>query len=792
MKVSESWLHEWVPVSLTTEELTEQLTIAGLEVDSVTPAAPPFEQIVVGEVISAMPHPNADKLRVCRVEVGEKLPLDIVCGAKNVRQGLKVAVAKIGCVMPSGMKIKAAKLRGSESQGMICSESELGLAETSYGIMELPSDAPVGQSIRDYLGLDDVVIDFEITPNRGDCLSIHGIAREVCALHRVTLIDIDHVAIAADIEDTMPAKVTAKQAAPNYLTRTIKNINTGAVTPIWMAERLRRAGLRLLHPVVDVINYVMLELGQPMHAFDHAKIDNAIHVRMAKSGESITLLDEQTVTLTADDLVIADKNQPIALAGVMGGLDSAVSSETTDIVLESAFFDPVTITRTARRYGLHTDSSHRFERGVDSGLQERALERATKLLHDIVGGEVGPIEMQTNTESMPKLPTVTLRRTRIARLLGITISDSDVERMLSDLGMTLMTSDEGWQVAPPSARFDIHQECDLIEEIARIYGYGNLPTQQMTSKLRFVQPSMRQERLATLRQLLVSRGYHEVITYNFIAQDKQSDIDPTITPITLKNPLSPELAVMRTSLWPGLLQNVVDNRRRQISRVRTFEVGACYQSHKKAVNERIFLSGVVSGQLYPEQWGVAGQAVDLFDVKSDVEAMISMLGLSGRIEFRRELHEALHPGKSARIYMDNKACGWLGDIHPRLAKKLGLESQTIIFEIDLYILNNEIEYNYNVVSKMPSMRRDIAIVVDTQILAGDITKKITESASKLLKKVQIFDIYSGEGVDLGRKSIALGLTFQLENQTLTDEQVDKATNELVAVLQTAFNATLRT
>ncbi len=792
MKFSEQWLREWVNPAISTDELSKQLTMAGLEVDAEAPVAAEFSGVVVGEVLTIEPHPQADKLQICTVNIASNEPLQIVCGAKNVHVGMRVPTACVGAVLPGDFKIKKAKLRGVPSMGMLCSEKEIGLAENADGLMPLPADAPVGKNIRDYLQLDDVTLELGITPNRSDCLSIAGIAREVGVVNRCELTPVDDVAVSASIDDRFPIEVNASDACPRYLGRVIKGIDVKAVTPIWMQERLRRCGVRSISPVVDVTNYVMLELGQPMHAFDLNKLSDGIQVRLAKPGEQIKLLDGETIRLTDGSLVIADHRQPIALAGVMGGMDSAVEDETVDLFLESAFFDPDVIAGKARSYGLHTDSSHRFERGVDPELPRRALERATLLLQQIVGGDAGEVIEVVSEQYLPQRVAVTLRAARTERMLGVSFAEDDVTEILTRLGMKVTQPQAGeWQAVAPSFRFDIAIEADLIEELARIHGYENLPSNPPHARFEFNATSERVVTPQRIRQLFVDRDYQEAITYSFVDEVLQQQLNPDVTAIKLANPISADMAVMRTTLWTGLLQALSYNQNRQKKRIRLFEVGVRFSGELSDKKEEKVISGVICGTHSPEQWGRSAREVDFFDLKGDIEALLSLVK-GQNFTFYAELHAAFHPGQSAAIRDANgQLCGYLGLLHPEIAKKMKLEGNVFLFEINYDTIAERALPAFRELSKFPTVRRDLAVIVDDEITAQKLRECITEAAGELLQKLQLFDVYQGKGVDSGRKSIALGLTLQKFSRTLTDSEIDDVVATVLSSLNKNLGATLR-
>ena len=792
MKFSVQWLREWVNPDISIETLSKQLTMAGLEVDAESPVAVEFSGVVIGEVLTIEPHPEADKLQICTVNVGDAEPLQIVCGAKNVHVGMLVPTACVGAVLPGNFKIKKAKLRGVPSMGMLCSEQEIGLADSAEGLMPLPADAPVGTNIRDYLQLDDVMLELGLTPNRSDCLSISGIAREVGVLNRCELTAIAEAAVESTIDDQFPVEVTATEACPRYLGRIIKGVSPKAATPMWMQERLRRSGVRSISPVVDVTNYVMLELGQPMHAFDLNKLSGGIQVRFANSDEQVTLLNDEMIKLTSDTLVIADQNGPLALAGVMGGNDSAVEDETVDLFLESAFFDPNVIAGKARSYGLHTDSSHRFERGVDYELPRRAMERATQLLKEIVGGEVGPVIETLSEAHLPKRAPITLRATRLKRLLGVELAKGDVSEILTRLGMkTECSANDEWCAVAPSFRFDISIEADLIEELARIFGYDNIPGIPPVARLQINAPSETEVTPQRIRELFVDRDYQEAITYSFVDEAQQLRLNPDATAIKLANPISADMSVMRSTLWTGLLQALSYNQNRQQKRIRFFEIGVRFCGELKERKEEKVIAGLVCGSQSAEQWGQKSREIDFFDLKADVEALLA-LAPGQTFTFNAEAHPALHPGQSAVISDENgAACGYVGLLHPEISKKMGLEGNTFLFEISYESIAKRALPAFHELSKFPAVRRDIAVIVDENVSSQSIRDCIKTAAGELLQDLQLFDVYQGKGVDSGRKSIALGLTLQEFSRTLTDSEIDGVVVEVLSSLNKNLGATLR-
>lgn len=805
MKFSEQWLRTWVDPDISTDEMCEQLTMAGLEVDGVEPAAAAFSDVVVARVESLEKHPDADKLNVCQVNDGSEIK-QIVCGAANVRAGLMVALAKVGAVLPAeGGKtwtIKPAKLRGVESFGMLCSEKELGMAESADGLLELPEGAMLGESLRDYLQLDDSIIELDLTPNRGDCLSINGIARELAVLNRCDLKEPVWKPYKLAINDEFPVQIEATDACSHYAGRIIKGVNVKAETPLWMLERLRRSGIRGLSPVVDITNYVMLELGQPMHAFDLAKLDGQVTVRYAKQAEKVTLLDGKALELRENTLVIADNAKVLALAGIMGGEESAVTDDTVDIFLESAFFKPEAIAGKARSYGLHTDSSHRFERGVDTQLQVHAIERATELIREICGGEVGPVtENRTAEHDVEKLP-IELRLERIERVLGISLPADEVTDILKRLGMEAKVFTDCWLVKPPSFRFDITIEADLLEEIVRIYGYNNIPrTRPSYHAVIQAQPET-ENSLDTLKNVLVGRGYYEAISYSFVDPGWQQILDPDAQTIALANPLSSEMSVMRTTLWTGLLSALRHNVNRQQSRVRLFETGLCFRpggatdGEKAAVGniaQEPMFAAVICGDIHPEQWAEKPRKVDFFDLKADLEALLAYAAETTGFEApaEGEGHPALHPGQSACIRQNGKIVGWAGALHPQVQKALDIDPRVFVFEIRQSAIARSRLPAFTPLSRFPEVRRDLAIVVDENVPVGEILSTIDSASSELLREMQLFDIYQGEGVENGRKSVAFGLILQDFSRTLTDSDVDAEIENIVSVLKQQFAATLR-
>lgn len=790
MQISEAWLRELVNPSITTEELVEQLTMAGLEIDSVEPVAAEFSGVVVGEVIAMEQHSNADKLKVCQVAVGAAEPLQIVCGASNVRVGLKIPAALVGAVLPGDFKIKKSKLRGELSLGMLCSEKELGLAADADGLMELFADAPVGTDIREYLALDDKILELDLTPNRADCLSVEGVAREVAVLNKMDWTPVESTSVEVSHDSVIEVKVDATEACPRYLGRLIKDVNPKAETPLWMQERLRRSGLRSLGPLVDVTNYVLLELGQPLHAFDAEKLSGAITVRVGKKDEELALLNDQTIKLDGTALVIADDKQALALAGVMGGENTSVTDQTKDIFLECAFFTPITIAGKARQFGLHTDSSHRFERGVDFTLQQRAIERATQLIVEITGGSVGPISEVTTSEALPQRKAVNLRQQRIEKVLGISMASAEVAEIFTGLGMQVEAQSDGWNITPPGCRFDIAIEADLLEEVGRIYGYNNLPNSSLLMRSELGKSEESVLPISRVEDLLVDKGYQEAITYSFVDEEIQKTVAPDDEFIRIKNPISSELSVMRTTLWCGLLNAALYNTNRQQNRVRLFETGLRFISKNNETIQQRMLSGLVLGTAFAEQWSNKSRKVDFYDLKGDLAAIFH---LSGRdVQYAATEHPALHPGQAADILDEEGAVlGVMGMLHPTLEKQLGFETPVFLFELDQTLLFKKQLPKFKSLSKFPSVRRDMALIVEEKVTVAEIIACIEQCKEKVIKDILIFDIYRGEGVDNGYKSVALSLILQDFTQTLTDSEIDAIFSKVLDILKNNINAKLR-
>lgn len=791
MKFSEQWLRSWVNPQVSRDELVARLSMAGLEVDAVIPVAGQFSGVVVGEVLSTEQHPDADKLRVCQVSNGSET-FQVVCGAPNVRPGLRTPFAMIGAELPGDFKIKKAKLRGVESNGMLCSAKELEISDDNAGLMELAADAPVGASIRDYLELDDASIEIGLTPNRGDCLSLAGLAREVGALYSAEVKPVVVSAVAPHVDEVRSIELLSPKACPRYLGRVIRNVDLSKPTPLWMVERLRRSDIRSIDAAVDITNYVMIELGQPMHAFDLDEIKGGVRVRMAEEGEKLVLLDGQEVTLRADTLVIADHERALAIAGVMGGEHSGVSAKTRDLFLESAFFDNIAVAGKARSYGLHTDASHRFERGVDWQLGRRAMERATELLLQIVGGEAGPIVEEVSEDDLPKVAPVTLRAERVTQMLGMELACAEIERLLTVLEFDVQKAGvDAWTVSVPSHRFDVSIEVDLIEELGRLYGYNRLPVRYPQARLAPNTKSESQAELPALRRLLVARDYQEAITYSFIDPKLFQLFHPGVEPLMLANPISADMAAMRASLWPGLVKSLQHNLNRQQTRVRLFESGLRFVGQLDGLVQENMLAGVVCGSRQPEGWANGRESVDFFDVKADVEALLGNAGAIEAFTFVPAEHPALHPGQTARIERDGQLVGYLGALHPELARALDLDRSVFLFELVLAEVAKGRLPKFSELSRFPEVRRDLALLVDVATPAEFILATIREAAGEWLTDLRLFDVYHGKGIDPHRKSLAVGLTWQHPSRTLNDDEVNATTQNIVASLEQRFNATLR-
>ncbi len=796
MRFSEQWLREWVNPALSSEQLGAQLTMAGLELDALELAAPAFSGVVVARILEAVQHPDADKLRVCQVDDGSGQPVQVVCGAPNARAGLMAVFARVGAELPGNLSIKQAKLRGVESFGMLCGASELGLDGYNDGLLELPADAPAGVDFRSYLKLDDHIFELGITPNRGDCLSILGLARETAAQNNLALGGPELVVIPPASTARIDVKLSAPAACPRYCARVIEGLNNQAVTPLWLCENLRRSGLRPIHPIVDVANYVMLELGQPLHAFDLDRLAGPLEVRLAHTGETMIGLDGKTLNLESDMLVIADPTGPVAMAGVIGGQNSGVTSGTTRIVLESAYFAPEAIAGRARRFGLHTDAAHRFERGTDPELPRIAIERATELLCELYGGVPGAVEELLSSEHMPQHAPILLRPTRIERMLGFSLSDERVESLLTRLGIMLERTDGGWKATAPSHRHDIRIEVDLIEELARLHGYDHLPARLPVAPMDIEARPENQISLHALKDRLVSLGYREVITYSFVDTPLLTKLTPNLTPLVLANPISSEMAAMRTTLWAGLINALKYNLNRQQGRVRLFESGLRFVPDMAGLKQEPMLAGLVFGDERPEQWGHKARKTDFFDVKGDIEALLELNGAKGHVQWLRTADTsacpALHPGISARLMLDDEELGWVGLLHPSLESALDLPGKVLLFELRQSAVLQRRKTRFQPASRFPIIRRDLALLVPDAVSSAELIACVMDDAPAFLREVEVFDVYRGQGVPDTYASLAIRLILQDNERTLGDADVDALICDALARLQTRFGISLRT
>ena len=788
MKISENWLREWVNPEVSTEELVEQLTMLGLEVDEVLPAAGDFSHVVVAEIVSMEKHPDADKLNVCQVSVAGTESLQIVCGAPNARVGLKAPLAMIGAVLPGDFKIKKSKLRGMDSCGMLCSNVELGLSDDHSGLLELPSSAPVGQDIREYLQLNDYIIDIDLTPNRADCFCMKGIAIDVACLNNAKLSMPLINEIPATHNDSIDVIVSAKQQCPSYLCRVINNIDNNTETPMWMQEKLRRSGIRSIHPVVDVTNYVMIELGQPMHGFDKSGINGSIHVKMAAQDEKITLLDGKEVTLDNTFLMIADQQKYLAIAGVMGGQDSGVNTDTKDIVLESAYFDPATIMGKSRDLGIHTESAHRFERGVDPLLQRQAIQRATELIIDICGGEVGGITEVTAKEHLPLPTEISLSKGKLLRVLGFEVNESQVTSILLGLHMQVDYKDDSWKIVAPSSRFDIDIEEDLIEEIVRMIGYDKMPSQNLFGESVIMQLPENSINHSHIKLQLNNMGYQEAINYSFVSEKQLEIYNLNNASIALKNPLTEEFAVMRTSLLPGMMETVKYNLRRQNDSIKMFETGNVFHKNDGIIEDEKLIV-ISTGKRHLEHWGLGKDNIDFYDCKGDLESLLE--NTKRPYVFNKSKYDFLHPGRQAEVVLAGKNTGWIGQIHPEICRKNGIKKDIYAFELYIENIRKTILPGYQDISKYPSVRRDIAMIVDDKISYQEIKDIITAELGSLLVDVFVFDQYQGENIDTGKRSLAVGLVLQHKNSTFEDKEVDKLMSKVLSSIKQNLDLEIR-
>lgn len=793
MKFSESWLRKLVDPKLTSEELSHLLTMAGLEVEALDPVAPAFDSVVVAHVLEVVKHPDADRLNVCQVDTGSGTPTTIVCGAPNVAVGLNVPCALPGAKLPGDFTIKVAKVRGIESSGMLCSAKELGIDEDASGLLVLPADAPVGQSIREYLDLDDSQFELKLTPNRADCLSLLGIAREVGAITGATTNLPVVPEVPASIADQRAIVLDAPEACPLYCGRVIKGVDAKASTPEWMKRRLERSGIRAISALVDVTNYVMLELGQPLHAFDNTRLEGAVHARLAKPEEKLRLLNEQTIAVDADVLMIADDAKPLAMAGIMGGEESGITLDTSELFLESAFFAPKVIAGRARRYGFGSDASHRFERGVDFGGVRRAIERATQLIIDICGGQAGPVVEAK--ASLPARQPVRLRTARAEKVLGLPLGGERIAGLFRGLALSFEQQGDDFLVTPPSWRFDMEIEEDLIEEIARLYGYDNIPSPAPRGRMEMMVQPEAQRPAYRVRQMLADRGYQEVVNFAFVEEAWEADFAAKTAEsdlIRLANPIASQMAVMRSNLFGGLVSNLVTNLKRKQSRVRLFEVGRTFHRDAAAQPVNGFhqpwkLAGLAFGGALPEGWAGGSRKVDFYDVKGDVEALLA----PAQLRFDKLVHPALHPGRSARVLLDGQDVGCIGELHPEWVQKYDLPNAPVLFELDFAAVKLAKVPAYAEVSKFPPVIRDLAIVVDQSVALQTLLDGLKGQISGLIQDIQLFDVYVGKGVPENKKSLAFRIVMQDTQRTLQDSEVDAAMQQLVSCFERAFGAQLR-
>jgi phenylalanyl-tRNA synthetase beta chain len=790
MLFSVNWLKKWVDINLPVDELSGKLTASGLEVDTVEPVAAPFSGVVVAEITSCEQHPNADKLKLCSIDFGGDEPAQVVCGAPNARAGIRIPLAKVGAVLGEDFKIRKAKLRGIESFGMACSARELGLSNDHSGLMELPGDATLGMDIRDFLELDDHAIEVELTPNRADCLSIRGLAQDVSASCNAALTAPEISPVPASITDTIELTLEAPEDCPRYVGRVIRGIDPTAPTPLWMVEALRRSGIRSISATVDATNFVLMELGQPMHAFDLDRLQGGVHVRRGKPGETLVLLDGKQVDVDESLLAICDDRGPVALAGIMGGLDSGVTDATKNILLESAYFKPATISGKARDMGLHTDASHRFERGVDPQGQVNAIERITALLLEIAGGEAGPLIHSSDEAHVPVQNRVSLRHARLNRVLGVDLEESRVTTILKDLRMSPELEDGVWKITAPSDRFDIEIEEDLIEEVARIFGYDNIPAALPAGELDPGILSEGQLSLQGIQQVLCASGYTEAINYSFTSRKLLSRFSMDEHVLPLANALTSDLEVMRTALLPGLMETLSSNLRRQQDRVRFFETGTVFEQNG-SLTESLHVAAVACGACLPEQWGSASRNVDFYDLKGDLELMLALRGEKGEVEFRNASLPWLHPGQAASVFIDGVETGWLGSVHPGILKQMEVKGPVLAFELDLNVLSKREIPSTNEISRFPSIRRDLAFLVPEKVSFAEIRRNVVDLSGDLLINLVLFDLYSGHNVEKGYKSLAIGLILQNVSCTLTDEVVDSLIQNVVQGLEQRLDAQLR-
>jgi len=791
MKVSELWLREWVNPKLSAEDIKEKLTMAGLEVDALTPVAGAFDKVVVAKVLSTKQHPDADKLSLCDVECSPGEIVKIVCGASNVRAGLKVALATIGAKLPNDFVIKEAKLRGELSQGMLCSATELGLSDSSEGILELPEDAPIGMNFRDFMQLDDNVFDVDLTPNRADCFSVLGVARELSVLTDMPLSRPETPEISDTIETVMSVELQVPAACPKFVTRVVKGINKNAVTPLWMKERLRRAGLRCIHPAVDVTNYVMIELGQPMHAFDINKIEGALVVRNSRPDEALTLLNGQELNLDKPTLIVADAVKPLSLAGVMGGATSEVTDDTSDVLFECAYFDPIAIANIARHYRIHSDTSMRYERGVDYQLQKTAVMRASYLLKTIAGGEFGPIVETIDKSAMPKPNHINFNPDKVLKLTGVTVPSAKMQTIFQHLEMQVDASNPMWSITVPSHRFDISLDVDCVEEIVRVNGYHHLKGEKIATDVKIGSLSDVEMLSQQLSRYFEARGFNETISYSFIDPEFQALFSDNKETLQLVNPISAELSEMRMSLWPGLLASMLFNLNRQQTTLKLFECGVKFEKIDGKIIETPTLAVLMAGDAHPLSWNEKNRNLDFYDLKGEVEALLTHLKYK-HICFEVSQHPALHPGQSATITSEGKLLGVMGVLHPKLTAMLDLEKEIILLELNLKALGKSPVCQYQAVSKFPQIRRDLSFLIRQDVTAAAVEASVKQAVKgNRLKQFSVFDVYLGEHIPEGFKSLAISMLLQDDSKTLVEDEINLLINAILKKLTYDFNIQLR-
>lgn len=793
MKFSENWLRQWVSPNVSSKELGERLTMAGLELDGLESAAPDFTGVIVAKIESTELHPDASKLKVCQVNVGNDELRQIVCGASNARVGLVTALATEGAILPGDVRIAAASLRGVESFGMLCASSELGLDDEDSGILELDENLSLGESLVDALGLDDVIFDIDLTPNRSDCLSVEGVAREVSALYQIPANFLDAAELSHDCEDQFTVEVVSAEECPRYCGRIIRDVNASAVTPTWMRERLRRGGIRCINIVVDISNYVMLELGQPMHAFDLDKLNNKVVVRMAQADEKLLLLGGKEIVLTREHLVIADEDRVLALAGIMGGNETAVQLETSHIFLESAYFDALAIAGKARYFGLHTESSHRFERGVDPQLAVRAIERAAELIKQYAGGKICPVTEVVNTSYIPNRPEISLSLSKVSKVLGIDIESSEVINMLESLACSVKEEIEGEiLVTAPSYRFDLDIDVDLIEEIARLRGYDQFPTQVLSANIAVSGENKKSDSIFAIQQNLAALGYNEAAVFSF-TEAKYCSLFFEGESKQLANPISTGLSNMRTSLWPGLCEAASYNLKRQQTTTKLFEVGRKYLVQPSGLEQTEVIAGIAIGESNPRQWGISHRAMDFYDMKGDLSMLFEKIGIENRVTYQAHSQIGLHSGKTAEICIDDQSVGVIGALHPNAAKVLGLSKrEVVVFELKINEkLLNVPKTAFHPWSKLPQVRRDLSFTVSSEIPAQHLLDEIYSLQIRELQNIVIFSVYEGEGVPSGVKSVSLGLILQDFSSTLTEQEIEQIMTTIIFLLADTFKAELR-